>query len=404
MKSVRTITLAVIFIGGVLWGGFLPAQPPAWSQLMIIEYVDQMAGNGVGLEIYNPSLDTVYLASDNISIRFFNHTDACTTSCPGGNDNPLAGQIPPGETFVIGNTSYCNSCTDSCDFAFSYGGLNGNDAVLLTRLDTAIDMIGIPCFCIGMNCESYTVNAVADALCEQNIARCIDNEAYYSDSSGVYVPGDATTSWPNNRTTNVLGWVVSNAQCIVKGHTAPSCGPFPIVSLNAWGTVENCRSLINWTAEKADSFQVVKQEEFDNRMVRVGVVYPQPGESQFSFSFTLTEKEYIDYQVIAWVDGERTVRSNLVKSKALKGNCILEAASLYPIPANDDLNIRLPQSGPLICMLYDVQGHLLIAHEEPSDLMNHSLSIKELSEGLYFYKIIYGENQRQTGKLIVHRE
>lgn len=369
---------------------------------MFIEYVDNTAGNGVGLEIYNPSGDTVDLALEGISIRFFNHTDACSASCPPAIDNPLAGLIPPGGTFVVGNSSYCNSCTDSCDFAFSYSGLNGNDAVLLTRADTAIDMIGIPCFCIGMNCESYTVGGMINALCRQNLARCLDNPTYYSDSNGVYVSGDTTTSWPNDRITNVEGWMVSNAQCIVKGHTAQPCVILPVASLQAWPRMENCRSLISWTAEKADSFQVMKLEASGRQMVRAGVVYPQPGESQYNF--LVRHSENSEYQVIAWANGEITVQSNLVKPQPLSGNCQWQAANLYPNPARDVLTVRLAESGPLTAMFYDLRGKLMLTLREHSEFSIHTLSVRELPEGWYCYKLIYGQNQPQTGKLIVYRK
>jgi hypothetical protein len=404
MKAIRTIGLAAILIGGVLGGGSLPAQPPSpWAQLMLIEYVDQFAGNGVGLEILNPSGVTVDLAFYNISIRFFNHTSLCTTSCPSGIDKPLVGLIPPGGTFVVGNTSYCNSCTDSCDFAFTYGGLNGNDAVLLTRLDTAIDMIGIPCYCIGPNSTSYNVDGVANALFQRNIARCIGNTTYYSDSNGVYVSGDTTTSWPDNRDTIVNCWAVSTDQCISRGHTEICC-VLPIASLNVGAKIENCSSLITWTAEMADSFQIMKLEGDGAEMVRYGVVYPLPGKSEHDFRVHSVRKENSYYQIISWRGGERVLESDLVKAKRPEGNCLPEAVILFPVPASDDLFVHLPEPGDLKIAVYDLRGQLVLSHAPGSVLSEHFLSVKGLSDGVYFYRIVHGNNQLQTGKLLIHHE
>lgn len=404
MKSIRIIGVAIILIGVVLGRGVLPAQlPSSWSQLMIIEYVDHLSSTGVGLEIYNPSGDTVDLGADSISILIFNHTDTCRTWCPTPDDNPLAGKIPPGGTFIVGNPSYCNSCTDSCDFEFSYGGLNGNDAVLLTRGDTAIDMIGIPCFCIGVNYTSYTVGGVTNGLFHRNISRCISNTTYYADSNGVYVVGDSTTSWPNNRTTNVEGWVVSTDQCITRGHTTVSCVPLPIVSLNAQGMVENCSSLITWSSEKVDSFQVMKLAGDGSEMVRSGVVYPLAGESEHALRVGPVGKDSY-YQIISWLGGERVMESELVKAKRPEGNCLPEELVLFPVPASDDLFVHLPEPGALKVEVFDLQGQRVISHVPGIVVREHFLSVKGLSEGVYFYRIVYGNNQLQTGKLLIHRE
>lgn len=406
MKSIQTTVLAVILIVIVVvhGGGYLPAQSsPSWSQLMFIEYVDQLTGSGVGLEIYNPSGDTVDLGSDNISIRFFNHTMTCTTSCPPPNDNPLVGQIPPGGSFVVGNSAYCDSCANSCDFVFSYGGLNGNDAVLLTRADTAIDMIGIPCFCIGPNYTSYTVGGVAHALYHHNIARCIGNTTYYSDSNGVYVSGNATTSWPNNQATNVEGWVVSTNQCIAKGHTENGC-VLPISSLNVTSRIENCSSLISWNAEKADSFHVMKLGRNGVEMTRIGMVDPLPEHSEYKFEIHPSGEENSYFQIISWLGGERVIESELIEAKHPDGTCLPEAAILFPVPASEDLFVHLPADGSLKIEVYDLQGQLVISHGSSTFQREHFLSVKQLFEGVYFYRIDQGNGQIQTGKLLIHRE
>lgn len=400
----QTIVRAMIFIGGVLWGEYLPAQPPApWTQLMFVEYVDQSTGNGVGLEIYNPSGTAVDLAADGISIRFFNHTTTCTSACPSSSEELLSGQIPSGGTYIVGNTAYCNSCPDSCDLAFSLNGVNGNDAVLLTRQDTAIDMIGIPCFCIGPNGTSYMVDSVDDALFQHNIARCIDNTTHYLDSNGVYVFGNDTTSWPNDRTTNVQGWAVSTDQCITRGHNE-SCIILPISSLYVESKVEECKTLLSWPAAEADSFQITKWGEAGAEMIRAGVVHPHPEESQHHFQINLRGKEQATYQIIAWLDGERTIESDLVNVEGPKGNCMPEAASLYPIPASDELFIQLPEASRLNIKIYDSRGQLAFQSEPGMVQREHVLSMRGLSEGIYFYRIVHEKNQPQTGKLLIHRE
>lgn len=393
----------MILIGGVLWGECLPAQLPSpWSQLLLIEYVDQSTSTGVGLELYNPSGSTVDLAADNISIRFFWYS-SCPSSCPSPTSIPLSGQIPPLGTYIVGNGAYCNSCPGGCDSIFTFSGLNGNDAVLLTRADTAIDMIGIPCFCIGPNFTSYMVDSVENALFHHNIARCIGNTTHYLDSNGVYSFGNDSTSWPNNQATNVQGWAVGTDQCITRGHTE-SCGILPITSLSAESNVENCRTQITWAAEEADSFQVMKLGDSGIGMVRIGVVHPQLGDSQHSFLVNPMGKEYTNYQVIAWAGGVESMQSNFVRVGRLEGNCIPKAAIVYPVPASDDLFVQLPEPGPLAIGIYDLRGQVVIGHEQSNVQKEHFLSVKELSEGLYFYRIVHGNNQLQTGKLLIQRE
>ena len=403
MKAIRTVGLAVTLIAAVFAGAQLPAQSPApWTQLLFIEYVDQSTGSGVGLEIFNSSGSTVDLSADSISIRFFNYS-TCPTSCPSPTERFLSGQIPPGGTYIVGNPAYCNSCPDSCDMAFAFSGVNGNDAILLTRVDTAIDMIGIPCVCIGPNATSYRVGGVANALYKHNIARCIGNTTHYLDSNGVHVFGNDTTSWPNNQTTNVLGWGVDTDQCITRGHNDNTCG-LPAHSLLASARLENCATLLSWPAEKADSFQVMELAAGRTEMVRHGVVYPGPGESQHDFIVHPTSEENSYYQIISWLGGERRMKSDLVKAKRPAGNCLSAAVTLFPVPASDDLFVHLPEPGGLRLVVYDLRGQLIFSHATGTVLQEHLFSVEALSEGVYFYRIVHGNNQLQTGKLLIHRK
>ena len=183
------------------------------DNLMIVKYVDWSSGSGVGVVIWNPTPNPVNLANYEFRIYGNGSSTATTTS-------PLMGTLQPCATILVGNDEYINTnCRNTASLAnfTSFGpGVNGNDIVVLAQTNGQIvDAIGRIGYDPGNN-NSQKVDNTTNALYQHTLERTPGNTARYSLTSGQYNPNitNAANIWPNNKTTNVTGWIVSNASCI----------------------------------------------------------------------------------------------------------------------------------------------------------------------------------------------
>ncbi|MCZ8286156.1 MAG: T9SS type A sorting domain-containing protein, partial [Bacteroidia bacterium] len=76
---------------------------------------------------------------------------------------------------------------------------------------------------------------------------------------------------------------------------------------------------------------------------------------------------------------------------------------LFPNPAADELNIAFENSftGTLIFELSDAQGRAILQHTILNTTVPHKISLSNLAEGVYFYRVSGGTNYLKTGKIVV---
>jgi len=137
LRPVTNILVAVIgTLGLVLW----PAHPgraasAVASDLFISEYVEG-SSNNKALEIYNGTGASIDLSSGGYSIQFYSNGNSSASATI-----LLIGNVVEDDVFVL-----VHSSADSAVLAVSdqtYGNFyNGDDAVVLKRGDTILDVIG----------------------------------------------------------------------------------------------------------------------------------------------------------------------------------------------------------------------------------------------------------------------
>ena len=132
MRSVRPYLLAV-FALLALAGARVGAAEATPTELFISEYVEGTSFNKA-LEIFNPTDASVDLAAGGYTVQVF--SNGATTPSLTVN---LTGVIAPGDAFVVAHPS-----ADAAVPHDQQAGLNwnGNDAVVLRKLLTAVDVIG----------------------------------------------------------------------------------------------------------------------------------------------------------------------------------------------------------------------------------------------------------------------
>lgn len=198
------------------------------DNLMIVKYVDWDSGSGVAVVIWNPTPNPVNLA--NYEFRIYgNGSNTPTTT------SPLKGTLQPCATILVGNDEYkntnCRNTVSTANFTAFGLGVNGNDVVVLAQTNSQIvDAVGRIGYDTGNN-NSQKVSNVTDALYQHTLERAPGNLARYSLTSGQYNPSATNTAniWPNNKTTNVTGWTVSNSACLTNtwasGTATANAGP-----------------------------------------------------------------------------------------------------------------------------------------------------------------------------------
>lgn len=130
---------ALLMLFGMLAGLFAgPVKPAlaAANDLFFSEYIEG-SSNNKALEIYNGTGAAINLATDEYNVQmYFN-----------GSTNPgltinLTGTVAPGDVFVLAHSSAAAQILDQADQTNSAGWFNGDDAVVLRKGATVLDVIG----------------------------------------------------------------------------------------------------------------------------------------------------------------------------------------------------------------------------------------------------------------------
>ncbi|WP_338815560.1 lamin tail domain-containing protein (plasmid) [Bernardetia sp. Wsw4-3y2] len=115
--------------------GILFSIPTALAQdVFISEYVEG-SSNNKAIEIYNPTAATIDLATENYFIESYNNGSTTVTTSVA-----LTGTLAPNSTFVLVHGSA--TIFTSPDQTTTVGWFNGDDAVVLRRGATQLDVIG----------------------------------------------------------------------------------------------------------------------------------------------------------------------------------------------------------------------------------------------------------------------
>lgn len=389
----------------LLFFGFWMQGKAQTDDLMIVEFVDWNSGSGFGLEIFNPTATDIDLATGYHIHLFFNGGSSPTNSAA------LTGIVPAGGTFIIGNSTYCTTnCSGTCDFASgALFGVNGNDAIVLAdgpwtgNIFTMnfVDMVGVTGWPVGANGQSQMVNGTTNGLFQSRITRASNNTTRYTQFDGVYNNNTEPDSWPNDRTTNVIGWTVDAASCIVPGFTLSS---LPVEMLYFTGEGHEALTAdLSWATVKETNnfgFKVERSLSSEGGFEEVGFVQGA-GNSDNLKEYTFHESGLqpgVYYYRLHQVDFDN--QSQYSDVLALRVHDV-DRLMMYPNPATDHVTFEMAP-GQYHMRLLDARGRVVLDRSlsETDTYAPVNIDLNNLLPGIYHYVVAGSEGANYSGRLV----
>ncbi|MGO4662630.1 ExeM/NucH family extracellular endonuclease [Terrabacter sp. 2TAF16] len=136
LRRVAAVTTAALAVGITPFVAAAPASAAAPTELFISEYVEG-SSNNKALEIYNGTGATVDLAAAGYNVQVF--ANGATTAT---NTTNLTGNLSSGDVFVFANSGASAAILALADLANGSANWNGDDAVVLRKGTTVLDVIG----------------------------------------------------------------------------------------------------------------------------------------------------------------------------------------------------------------------------------------------------------------------
>ncbi len=135
-RAMTLSLLAVFSLALALTGSPQPAHMAAATDLFFSEYIEGTSNNKA-LEIYNGTGAAVNLASDGYNVQMYFNGSASA-----GLTINLTGTVADGDVFVLAHSSAAAAILAQADQTNGAGWFNGDDAIVLRKGTTVIDVIG----------------------------------------------------------------------------------------------------------------------------------------------------------------------------------------------------------------------------------------------------------------------
>ncbi|MGO4599764.1 ExeM/NucH family extracellular endonuclease [Terrabacter sp. 2RAF25] len=136
LRRVAAVTTAALAVGITPFVAAAPASAAAPSELFISEYVEGSSSNKA-LEIYNGTGATIDLAAAKYDVQVFANGATAATSTIA-----LTGTVASGDVHVLANSGAVAALTSLSDQQSGSANWNGDDAVVLRKDTTVVDVLG----------------------------------------------------------------------------------------------------------------------------------------------------------------------------------------------------------------------------------------------------------------------
>jgi predicted extracellular nuclease len=196
--------MTTFILGSLSMHNLLAAAP---TELFLSEYIEG-SSNNKALEIFNGTGSTVDLAADGYNIQmFFNGNPSA------GLTINLTGSVADGDVFVIAHSSANATILAAADQTNGSGWFNGDDAVVLRKSTTVLDVVGQVGFDPGTEWGTG-LTSTADNTLRREATVCAGD----ADGSNAFGPA---TEWTGFAQDTFDGLGSHTASCEVVAEVAP---------------------------------------------------------------------------------------------------------------------------------------------------------------------------------------
>ncbi len=207
MRRRRSFLFAFVLLGLIIFSKALPAQA-ATTELFFSEYIEGTSNNKA-LEIYNGTGAAVDLNASGYNVQmYFNG------SLSAGSTINLTGAIANGDVYVLAHSSADATILAQADQTNGSGWFNGDDAVVLRKGTTVIDVIGQIGFDPGAEWGTGLTSTADNTLVRK--ATVCQGDTNGSDTF------DPATEWDGYATNTFSGLGSHTASCGTSGGTTLS--------------------------------------------------------------------------------------------------------------------------------------------------------------------------------------
>lgn len=136
LRATVTVAAGALLAVGLAAAPATAAVAATPTELFISEYIEG-SSNNKAIEIYNPTEAPVDLVAGSYAIKMYNNAATSPTLTI-----QLTGTVAPGDVHVIAHGSALPAVLAEANQTNSAGWFNGDDAVVLTRANVAVDSLG----------------------------------------------------------------------------------------------------------------------------------------------------------------------------------------------------------------------------------------------------------------------
>jgi len=352
----------------------------AYSDLIISEYIEG-SSNNKAIEIYNGTAANIDLTTDGYNLQYF--YNGSTTSTLTIN---LAGTLVVGDVYVVAHSSADPVIIAAVDLTNGSGWFNGDDAIVLRKGTTIIDVIGQVGFDPGTEWGTGLISTA-----DNTIRRKVTVTQGDTNPSDVFDPAIEWDGYAID-TFNGLGQYEGN---------------LPVELTSFAGRVVGNSVLLDWvTATEINNygFEVERMSNVKSQMTEVweiiGFVAGNGNSSSYKYySFAdnnLQSGKYI-YR-LKQIDNDGAFEySSAIEIQIVNPNKFTLYQN-YPNPFNPStvISFELPVNGFVSLKVFDVLGNevaILVDEEKSAGAYNVEFRIKnvELGSGVYFYRLQSGD-------------
>jgi len=356
------------------------------TDLFISEYVEGTSNNKA-IEIYNGTSSSIDLAANSYKLEFY--FNGATTV---GTSINLTGTLGSGNVFVVASSSANSTILNVENQTSSSSFYNGNDAIVLKKGSTILDVIGQVGFDPGTEWGSGLITTTNHTLRRMESITQGD-----TNPSDVFIP---STEW--------IGYAVDTFNGL--GNFGD---PLPVELTSFAARVNSGNVLLNWeTATEVNNYgfdiERCALSAEGQAWVKIGFVNGN-GNSNSPSSYSFVDNNIISGKYnyrLKQIDNDGQYEYSNSIDVDFGPPKKFELYQNYPNPINPVTSIRftIPEAGNVKLSIFNILGQeirTIVNEFKEAGIYTINFSAEDLNSGVYIYKIETGSfNQSRKMTLI----